>query len=170
MIPLDLLEYEPSVQPMLTRAFSMLIARKDEAAALLASRFRLASVTLGGRVSRPGTLQGGWRGGAVSAARHMMARKLRHDMLQVCSGSNSMGGVVQRFGNQCIYIVQAETLTLKGKLAETSKEVARLSDARAALELSISKAEDSGFALSQRKKASPCSICPDIHHQQMLKA
>lgn len=56
---------------------------------MLASRFRLASVTLGGRVSRPGMLQGGWRGGKLSAVRHTMARKLRHDMLQVCPGSSS---------------------------------------------------------------------------------
>ena len=67
----------------------MIVARSDEVAAVLASRFRLASVTLGGRVSRPGTLQGGWRAGKLSAARHMMARKLRHDMLQVCPGGTS---------------------------------------------------------------------------------
>ena len=89
IVPLDLLEpCELSMQPLLTRAFSMLIARTDEVAAVLASRFRLASVTLGGRISRPGTLQGGWRGGTLSAARHMMARKLRHDMLQVCSSAS----------------------------------------------------------------------------------
>lgn len=49
--------------------------------------------------------------------------------------------------------VQAETVVLEGKLAESSGEVVRLSNARAALELAISKAEDSGFALSQRKQA-----------------
>ena len=49
--------------------------------------------------------------------------------------------------------VQAEMVVLEGKLAESSGEVARLSNARAALELAISKAEDSGFALSQRKQA-----------------
>lgn len=49
--------------------------------------------------------------------------------------------------------VQAETMVLEGTLAEISGEAARLSNARAALELAISKAEDSGFALSQRKQA-----------------
>ena len=133
------------------------MARSDEVAAVLASRFRLASVTLGGRVSRPGTLQGGWRGGKVSAARHMMARKLRHDMLQVCTGGTSECEItlfeqLSKLVVACLS-VQAETVVLERKLAEKSGEAARLSNARAALELAISKAEDSGFTLSQRKQA-----------------
>ncbi|KAK9843744.1 hypothetical protein WJX81_004731 [Elliptochloris bilobata] len=82
ILPLDLLESEPAMQPVLARAFSMLIAHTDEVAAALASRYRLASVTLGGRVSRLGSLQGGWRGSSLSTGRHMMARKHKYDLLQ----------------------------------------------------------------------------------------
>ena len=44
-------------------------------------------------------------------------------------------------------------MVLEGKLAESSDEIVRLGNARAALELAISKAEDSGFALSICKQA-----------------
>ena len=47
------------------RAFgSMLIAADADTAAELATRHGLASVTLDGRVSCPGSLQGGWQGSA----------------------------------------------------------------------------------------------------------
>ena len=40
----------------------MLIAADSQTAAELATRHGLASVTLDGRISRPGSLQGGWQG------------------------------------------------------------------------------------------------------------
>ena len=40
----------------------MLIAADADTAAELATRHGLASVTLDGRISRPGSLQGGWQG------------------------------------------------------------------------------------------------------------
>lgn len=61
--PMDLISYDPSVSIAMQRIFgSMLIAKTDEAAAALAIRFGLSSVTLGGRFSRPGSLHGGWQG------------------------------------------------------------------------------------------------------------
>ena len=42
----------------------MLIAANAETAAALATRHGLASITLDGRISRPGSLQGGWQGSA----------------------------------------------------------------------------------------------------------
>ena len=65
---------------------------------------------------------------------------------------------------------QAETVMLEGKLAESSKVAERLSNARAALELTISKAEDSGFALSQRKQALVMRPCLRLYlgsHQDL---
>lgn len=80
---MDLLAYDPLYEPVLLRAFSMPIARTDEVAAALATRFRLASVTLGSRVSRPGSLQGGFLGAGASRGMSAMAHKLDADMLQV---------------------------------------------------------------------------------------
>lgn len=82
-MPVDLLEYDPALRKVLLRAFNVLIARTDEVAATLASKYRLGSVTLRGRVSRPGSLQGGWNGNRMSAGQHNMGRKLETDMLQV---------------------------------------------------------------------------------------
>ncbi len=84
-MPTDLLTYDPSLQPVLLRAFSMPLARTDGVAAELATRFRLASVTLGGRISRPGSLQGGSLGAGAPGRQSPMARKLEADMLQVAS-------------------------------------------------------------------------------------
>ena len=89
ILPVDLLEYDPALRKVLLRAFNVLIARTDEVAATLASKFRLSSVTVSGRVSRPGSLQGGWNGNRVSAGQHIMGRKLDTDMLQVIASPSS---------------------------------------------------------------------------------
>lgn len=63
--PLDLLTFDKAHQRVMEHAFGrMLIAADAETAARLATRFGLASVTLDGRISRPGSLQGGWQGAA----------------------------------------------------------------------------------------------------------
>ena len=61
--PLDLLAFDIVDQPIMEHAFGgMLIAADAQTAAELATRHSLASVTLDGRISRPGSLQGGWQG------------------------------------------------------------------------------------------------------------
>ncbi len=90
-MPTDLLTYDPSLQPVLLRVFSMPVARTDDVAAALATRFRLASVTLGGRISRPGSLQGGSLGAGAAGRQSLMARKLEADMLQVASPGAATG-------------------------------------------------------------------------------
>ena len=60
---LDLLAFDRTDQVIMRHAFGrMLIAEDAETAAKLATRHGLASVTLDGRISRPGSLQGGWQG------------------------------------------------------------------------------------------------------------
>lgn len=61
--PLDLLTFARNNQAIMDRAFGgMLIAADAHTAAELATRHGLASVTLDGKISRPGSLQGGWQG------------------------------------------------------------------------------------------------------------
>lgn len=152
-MPLDLLEYQQAFQPALLRAFSMPIARTSEVAAALASRFRLASVTVEGRVSRPGSLQGGWRSGGMSANQCFMARKLGADMLQVTHSifywSTAAGNYA---ATNVVLFTQAEAAVLTGKLAEVSAELVKYTDARTALEAAIAKEEDSACALSQHQR------------------
>ena len=63
--PLDLLAFDRTDQAIMQHAFGrMLIAADAETAATLATRHGLASITLDGRISRPGSLQGGWQGSA----------------------------------------------------------------------------------------------------------
>ena len=63
--PLDLLTFDKAHQRVMEHAFGrMLIAADADTAARLATRYGLASVTLAGRISRPGSLQGGWQGAA----------------------------------------------------------------------------------------------------------
>ncbi len=61
--PLDLLAFDEKDRTIIEHAFgSMLIAADAQTAAELATRHGLASVTLDGKISRPGSLQGGWQG------------------------------------------------------------------------------------------------------------
>ena len=61
--PLDLMAFDISDQAIMKHAFgSMLITADAHTAAELATKFGLASVTLDGKISRPGSLQGGWQG------------------------------------------------------------------------------------------------------------
>jgi chromosome segregation ATPase len=61
--PLDLLTFSKAHQRVMEHAFGrILIAADAEVAARLATCYGLASVTLNGRISRPGSLQGGWQG------------------------------------------------------------------------------------------------------------
>ena len=62
--PLDLLTFGSADHAVMTHAFGkMLIAADAKTAAALATQHNLASVTLHGVISRPGSLQGGWHGG-----------------------------------------------------------------------------------------------------------
>ncbi|GLC34254.1 hypothetical protein PLESTF_000823600 [Pleodorina starrii] len=82
-LPLDLLRSDdPRVGPALLRAFGRhMVAADDSAAAALATRFGLSSVTLAGSVSHRGVLTGGWDGGgggggggSAAAGRQLLER------------------------------------------------------------------------------------------------
>ena len=82
--PLDLLTFDSADHGVMTHAFGrLLIAADAKTAAALATQHNLASVTLDGGVSRPGSLQGGWHGGwpRTQTASAMLAVS----RVQVCS-------------------------------------------------------------------------------------
>ncbi|EFJ47136.1 hypothetical protein VOLCADRAFT_105201 [Volvox carteri f. nagariensis] len=77
-LPLDLLRFsDPRVAPALLRAFGrQMVAADDAAAAALATRFGLSSVTLAGSVSHRGMLTGGWDGGGGGGGAAARGRQL----------------------------------------------------------------------------------------------
>ncbi len=61
VLPLDLLDYHPSVHKAVARAFGgYVLAADSETAAVLAQRYGLSSVTPDGTVSRRGSVSGGY--------------------------------------------------------------------------------------------------------------
>ena len=82
--PLDLLTFDSADHAVMTHAFGkMLIAADAETAAALATQHNLASVTLDGVISRPGSLQGGWHGGRPRT--QTASAVLDASRVQVCS-------------------------------------------------------------------------------------
>jgi chromosome segregation ATPase len=82
MNPLDLITYHPDVETAIERVFGdMLIAKSHQAATDLAVKYGLPCVTLGGWVSRPGSLRGGWHGPRKKSSTASLV--LRLNMLQV---------------------------------------------------------------------------------------
>ncbi|KAL3152957.1 hypothetical protein ABBQ38_011987 [Trebouxia sp. C0009 RCD-2024] len=82
ILPLDLFKYQPAHHAAMVRAFGGLVIAKDDAtAAQLVSQFGVACITPDGKISRPGSMQGGWRG-HMRADSGPMARKLAADQLQ----------------------------------------------------------------------------------------
>ena len=74
----------PLESKALVRAFGgLVIAASDQNAAGLLARFGVPSVTKAGRVSRHGSLEGGWRGRQSGSQQPSpIARKLEADRLQ----------------------------------------------------------------------------------------
>ena len=62
VLPLELVDFEKADENIVKRTFGgMVIARDDKTAAALATSYGMSCVTLEGRISRMGSLQGGWR-------------------------------------------------------------------------------------------------------------
>ena len=72
------------IYAVMVHAFGkLLIAADAKTAAALATQHNLASVTLGGEISRPGSLQGGWHGGRPCT--QTASAMLEVSRVQVCS-------------------------------------------------------------------------------------
>ena len=94
--PLDLLTFDSADHAIMVHAFGkMLIAADAETAAALATKHSLASVTLDGEISRPGSLQGGWHGGQLHT--QTASAMLDVSRVQVCSAH------LIRDSWQCVY-------------------------------------------------------------------
>ena len=84
VLPIDLINVAGPESKALVRAFGgLVIAASDQTAAALLARFGIPSVTKAGRVSRRGSLEGGWRQRQSSSQPPSpIARKLEADRLQ----------------------------------------------------------------------------------------
>ncbi|DBA87444.1 TPA: hypothetical protein ACH3X1_004485 [Trebouxia sp. C0004] len=85
IIPLELLEYDTAYQGAMVRAFGgCVIAQDDATAGELVTQNGLPCITLDGKISRPGSMQGGWRGQAQGST-GPIAKKVKADQLQVAA-------------------------------------------------------------------------------------
>jgi chromosome segregation ATPase len=79
MLPLDFLDFDPKFAEALNKAFGgYVIAANDRVARDLIANHGLWNVTLDGKVSRTGSVQGGWRGAGGSS---FMKNKYNGDAL-----------------------------------------------------------------------------------------
>lgn len=79
MLPLDFLDFDPKFAQALNKAFGgYVIAANDRVARDLIANHGLWNVTLDGKVSRTGSVQGGWRGAGGSS---FMKNKYNGDAL-----------------------------------------------------------------------------------------
>ena len=82
VVPVDLVEFEGAATPAILRALGThVIAASDAVAAQLVAQYGLPSITLEGKITSQGVLQGGWRGSNQQAGQGPMATKLRLDAL-----------------------------------------------------------------------------------------
>ncbi|KAK9812833.1 hypothetical protein WJX72_004444 [[Myrmecia] bisecta] len=136
IIPLDLLAYEERYHKVLLRAFGgYVIARNDAVAAELIQRYGLPSVTLDGKVSHKGSLQGGWRG-ANSAKANRMAKKLQADKLQAE-----------------VSALEAQATQVQTQLSEVESQMDRMATAALQAELSAAQLAQQQEAVARAKLA-----------------
>jgi chromosome segregation ATPase len=89
-LSLDVMSYPEWVRPAVLRAFGgVMLARDDDVAEQLATRFGLAAVTRDGTISRKGSVVGGAHpaglGRPAAPAAGLLTRKLELQRLQVCA-------------------------------------------------------------------------------------
>ncbi|DBA71518.1 TPA: hypothetical protein ACH3X2_011303 [Trebouxia sp. C0005] len=89
IIPLELFEYDAAYHGAMVRAFGgCVIAQDDATAGQLVTQHGLLCITLDGKISRPGSMQGGWRGQAQGST-GPIAKKVKADQLQVAATAAS---------------------------------------------------------------------------------
>ncbi|KAL4425175.1 hypothetical protein ABPG75_009191 [Micractinium tetrahymenae] len=130
VLPADLVAFAPAHRPAILRAFgSHVIAASDAVAEQLVTRFGIPSVTLSGRLTSRGTLQGGWRGD--SGARQPGPLHLK---LSLAASEQQLAGVTQEAA-----AAQAELDGVQHQLAEAAAQ--QEAAAAAAAELAATERE-----------------------------